>query len=300
MSALAAAIGAWILAGAAIQPAQATAIVDPVNFSVVVTYTDYPGGFALCGTESPCASSSGPASGTISLLLPPSDDPDGSPYSGSASATAGGYPAPALSVSAAATAVQLEPDSDEVDPFSFSAGASMTYYFELAQTAGAADSSAIPVLMNGSSSLTVQYSNSDDQTMSSVGMTVTAATPSDDPNTNYSLPAGNNGSFFQTLNILPNVEYTVTMTAFAMTQVAATVDSGPSLTSTASIDPTFTINPADASDFALTFSSGIGNSQSQSAVPEPSTWATMLIGFGSLGAGLRYRRRRAAARARQA
>ncbi|MBL9069908.1 MAG: PEPxxWA-CTERM sorting domain-containing protein [Sphingopyxis sp.] len=29
----------------------------------------------------------------------------------------------------------------------------------------------------------------------------------------------------------------------------------------------------------------------QSAVPEPATWATMLLGFGLIGGGMRYRRR---------
>jgi PEP-CTERM motif len=281
-----------MLAGVAVQPAQATTVfVDPVNFSVAVA-TD-PGSFSVCNTMSnasvPCAS--GPASATISLLLPPSGEPDGSPYSGSAAATVGGSPAPALMVTATATAAQLE-EGDE-DPLAFSAGASITYYFELTQIAGAPDSSGIPVLMNGSSSLSVQYSNSDDTTTSSVSMMVTAATPADDPDTNYSLSTSNNGPFFQSFNIVPNVEYEVVMGASATAAVAATDDSSPSLTSTASIDPTFTVSPDDASDFALIFSSGIGNS-SESAAPEPSTWAMMLIGFGSVGGALQFRRRRAA------
>jgi hypothetical protein len=296
MSTLAAALGAGILAGVAVQPVQATAVVvDPVNFSVTVA-TD-PGTFSQCGTASPCAGSSGPASGTIGFVVLPSDDPDGPFYSGSASATASGSSAPALLVSAAITAAELEPDSGEASPLTYSAAAGLTYFFELTQIAGTTIAGPIPVLMNGSSSLSTQLLGEDDMTMSSVSMMVTAATPSDDPNTNYSLSASNNSPFSQDFNIVPGVEYEVVMGALATAEVAATDDSTPSLSSTASIDPIFTISPDYASDFALTFSSGIGNSESPSAVPEPSTWATMLIGFGGLGAALRFRRNHASATA---
>jgi hypothetical protein len=44
------------------------------------------------------------------------------------------------------------------------------------------------------------------------------------------------------------------------------------------IDPTFSIDPAYASNYSLTFSAGIAN-----AVPEPSTWAMMILGFAGIG-----------------
>ena len=60
---------------------------------------------------------------------------------------------------------------------------------------------------------------------------------------------------------------------------------------TANLDPTVTIDPnsSDANAFSLQFSPGFGPS---AAVPEPSTWAMMLVGFAALGfAGYRASRR---------
>jgi hypothetical protein len=51
------------------------------------------------------------------------------------------------------------------------------------------------------------------------------------------------------------------------------------------IDPTFTIDPAYASNYSLTFSAGIA-----SGVPEQSTWAMMLLGFAGIGF-MAYRRK---------
>jgi hypothetical protein len=49
------------------------------------------------------------------------------------------------------------------------------------------------------------------------------------------------------------------------------------------IDPTFAL----ADQFSLVFSPGVGN---VSAVPEPSTWAMLLLGFGGVGF-MAYRRK---------
>jgi hypothetical protein len=50
----------------------------------------------------------------------------------------------------------------------------------------------------------------------------------------------------------------------------------------AQVDPIFTIDPtvANADQYSFVFSDGIGNTP---AVPEPSTWAMMLVGFAGLG-----------------
>jgi PEP-CTERM motif len=53
----------------------------------------------------------------------------------------------------------------------------------------------------------------------------------------------------------------------------------------ASIDPIFTIDPADAGNHSLIFSAGITN-----GVPEPTTWAMMILGFVGIGF-MAYRRK---------
>jgi hypothetical protein len=54
------------------------------------------------------------------------------------------------------------------------------------------------------------------------------------------------------------------------------------------VDPSFTIDPSflNASEYSITFSPGV-----LSAVPEPSTWAMMILGFCGIGA-MAYRRRK--------
>jgi hypothetical protein len=60
------------------------------------------------------------------------------------------------------------------------------------------------------------------------------------------------------------------------------------------VDPVITIDPnfVDGSLYSLSESAGAGNAFAPtSAVPEPLSWALMLIGFGGLGACLRRQRR---------
>jgi PEP-CTERM motif len=47
------------------------------------------------------------------------------------------------------------------------------------------------------------------------------------------------------------------------------------------VDPMFTIQPDFVNSYTLDFSQGIGNSVG--AVPEPSTWAMMILGFAGIG-----------------
>ncbi len=60
------------------------------------------------------------------------------------------------------------------------------------------------------------------------------------------------------------------------------------------IDPIITIDPsfADASRYHLVFFNGAGNPLS---LPEPATWAMMLVGFGAAGSVMRARRQQPAA-----
>ena len=60
-------------------------------------------------------------------------------------------------------------------------------------------------------------------------------------------------------------------------------EGGGGQTMSAYVDPTFQFaDSADASTYSLVFSEGIGNSPG-GAVPEPSTWAMMLLGFAGMG-----------------
>ena len=73
--------------------------------------------------------------------------------------------------------------------------------------------------------------------------------------------------------------------------------SGGTSTVTASIDPYFFIPSTDpnAGEYSIILSPGIGNAP-LSTIPEPSTWAMMLLGFAGLGfLGLRSTARRRAA-----
>jgi hypothetical protein len=65
----------------------------------------------------------------------------------------------------------------------------------------------------------------------------------------------------------------------------------------ATLDPKLIVDPSfpDASAYSIVFSPNVGGSAG-SAVPESSTWAMLIIGFGGLGiAGWRRGRRVAAA-----
>ena len=89
-----------------------------------------------------------------------------------------------------------------------------------------------------------------------------------------------------------------TAAAGDVTKVSLSVNTFVNDTSTFSasayLDPIFTIDPTFAAahpGYSLSFSDGVGNGPS--GVPEPASWALMLIGMGSAGASLRLRRRTA-------
>jgi hypothetical protein len=58
------------------------------------------------------------------------------------------------------------------------------------------------------------------------------------------------------------------------------------------VDPTFRIaaNTPLADQYSFIFSDGIGNTQPTPGVPEPSTWAMMILGFAGIGF-MAYRRK---------
>jgi hypothetical protein len=259
--------------------AQAGTVVNitPVTYGVVASAG---GGLSVCNSSAPCANS-GPASANVGIVVLP----NAGPFTGSAFASITGSPTPSLSVSAAASGTPLEFGSIATGTFNTSAGAGLTYNFELTQVSGPSVGS-VPVLMTGSSSLTTQVSGLHDFTTTGVSLQVGTVS---NPSLFTLATTDNNAPFSSTLTILPNVEYSVTMGASVFVQVEVGADVGSTLSASASIDPMFSIvDPTLAAEFQFNFSSGIGNGVS--AVPEPSTWAMMILGFMGLGF-MGYRRK---------
>lgn len=272
-----AALAAWTMFGCGTQAAKASTLYSP---SFVALVTDSGGtDEALCTQGESCA---GPTSAGASFMLQETytENPDeGSPYSGSAAALASVGGDPSVAATATAASVQLEPDSESPDAYYVTASAADTYYFELTQTGGSAYSGTVPILMTGTSSnsLIVSFDNGDDYTQSSTSVLVTTA---DGVTTLYNSSA--TGGFSQDLGIIPGVVYEVQLEASVTAQVGANEDSDESLTSTASIDPLFSVDTSNSTfpggdQFELSFFGGAGDS----AVPEPATCALMLTGLGA-------------------
>ena len=92
-----------------------------------------------------------------------------------------------------------------------------------------------------------------------------------------------NGSYFISQNLSLPVGQILTVSMAAQAYVAQATD-----TISVAIDPVFTLLAPYDNEYTILFSPGILNT---AAVPEPSTWAMMLIGFAGLGwAGYRARR----------
>jgi hypothetical protein len=99
-------------------------------------------------------------------------------------------------------------------------------------------------------------------------------------------------SVASTFQMLVNTQYTVILDAD--TQAVSGFQDGVPIQGFghAFVDPVFTIDPSVAGLYSLQLSPGVANAL-PSAVPEPSTWAMMLVGVVGLGfAG--YRRNKAA------
>ena len=98
-----------------------------------------------------------------------------------------------------------------------------------------------------------------------------------DENGNLLLDDTTAGAHHDTLQLSRLEIYTVTLQASASAGAFNT-----SKTASATIDPTITLDPAVANDFAIEYSPGLDTGGAASA-PEPSTWAMMALGFAGLG-----------------
>jgi len=93
------------------------------------------------------------------------------------------------------------------------------------------------------------------------------------------------------LDVTSGVAYTVDVSAFASVNNVFVPHATTFIT--ASTDPTISFAPGfDATGYTLELSPGVGNGAP--GVPEPATWAMMLMGFGGLGAAMRSLRRQIA------
>jgi hypothetical protein len=91
----------------------------------------------------------------------------------------------------------------------------------------------------------------------------------------------------KTYTLATNHQYSLMLYANLYASVSGNYGGGTA-TFSGFIDPTFTVVGENANAYTLSFSPGIGNSVG--AVPEPSTWAMMILGFCGLGF-MAYRRK---------
>lgn len=93
-----------------------------------------------------------------------------------------------------------------------------------------------------------------------------------------------------TYNLLANHLYSLSLYGNLAAGSAGNLGGG-TVTISAFLDPTFTVVGDNAKAYTLNFSPLVGNDVG--AVPEPSTWAMMILGFAGLGF-MAYRRRSSA------
>lgn len=182
----------------------------------------------------------------------------------SASASVQSVPTPLPGITSTATA---NADANGSEAYAY-----LWYYFVI--SGPSSNSLSVNVLANGSLSSDVGTTSSAMQStdfLRVAGSTIVNAT---------SLNGNNNGAFsaYRTLTGLSSdVPY------FIETNVTAIAH--PSGTATAFLDPYLSLDPSlVAQGYSIITSAGIGNSLTvNSAVPEPSTWAMMILGFAGVG-----------------
>lgn len=112
---------------------------------------------------------------------------------------------------------------------------------------------------------------------------------------NTSVVAQTGSSIYGNSNNVALADSLMVPTGFYLGSViSAEVETQYGSTATASADPYFYIDPtflAAHPDYTLSFSPFVGNDAPISAVPEPASWALMLLGFGAMGVRMHRRSR---------
>jgi hypothetical protein len=184
---------------------------------------------------------------------------------GSASVQSTPTPLPAITATATANATANGSQ----------AKTSLNYYFEISGPASLGPTASVNVLATGSLFTDIGTMQSTDF-LRVAGATIVNAT---------SIGGSNIGAFTTSATVSSlfyNVDYLVEMNVFALAH--------PSGTATAFLDPYLFLDPSlVALGYSIITSPGIGNSLA-SAVPEPSTWAMMILGFAGIGF-MAYRRK---------
>jgi PEP-CTERM motif len=231
-------------------PALATDVVPAAQYSGFVSINDYAG-------TGPYANISGPGTQSLSYL------------SSQIQSTVSLNPSPSLSLSGSASG------SSFYDTAGAPVGVLELRYNLVVEGPGGN----VPVIVTGSGS--AGGSSAGDGSFGSLNIVLNVEGPG--VSLLNSIPGGDQpGSF--TLNnsssYQANQDYTITMIAEGGVSPGYV---GGTANFFANVDPLFTIDPgfANANEYSLLFSAGVGNSVS--GVPEPSTWAMMLLGFTGVG-----------------
>ena len=211
--------------------------------------------------------------------------------SGNLSAGVGGAPAPLPYISARA-------GGNDLAQFNGSrAHIALTYYIEIT---GPGSGSA-PLVISGAGGLTTLYDgvafarldvgDGTARSSTSVGIDNGVVSIGDSDGLHLVVPDASAFTIHNTVLFPINKAIQVIMIATADSAFKL----GPS-DATAFIDPVFSIDPsfANADQYSIVTSDGIGNGAGAGGVPEPAAWGMMLLGFAGLGVMARRRRSRRA------
>jgi hypothetical protein len=213
----------------------------------------------LCAANCTTATVTVPNNPDASVTIPPSI-----PGDGSSGASVQGEPRRDPSVFAGANAVGIGID--------VRANISLQYYVEIFGPSGIAPAP-VPVTVNtvlsvgGATLAGATWTSTAMVSLNGRSISDTASSINNSPSI-----APSTLSFEKTLGLMTDTPYSINLSADVQAQSFVVGDAANTVF--ASVDPTLSV----PNGYSIFFSDGIGNS-----VPEPSTWAMMLLGFASLG-----------------